>query len=124
MWILKKKFDFEASHILTGHDGKCARLHGHSWKGEIEVEGMELVPSGPQKNMLIDYGILAKILDPIIEALDHQHLNVVLDEQNPTSEFIAFWIFDKLKKYFPKDGIYLRAVIIEETCTSSCRYAL
>jgi 6-pyruvoyltetrahydropterin/6-carboxytetrahydropterin synthase len=124
MWCLKKQFSFEASHLLKNHDGKCANLHGHSWKGEIEVEGMELIRGGPKENMLIDYGDLARILDPIVTRLDHQHLNTVLAEEMPTSEFVAMWVYNKLKPYInTTDGKYLKAVTIKETCTSECRYS-
>lgn len=119
IWRLTKKFDFEASHQLMHHDGKCARLHGHSWKGEIMVENMELIKVGPKENMVIDFGDMKAPLKPLIEKyLDHWHLNDTLKTEMPTSEFVAKWIYDKLKSDLPD----LVAVIIEETCTSRCEY--
>ena len=51
MFRLEKEFSFEASHQLPLHDGKCARLHGHSWKGRIIIEGEELATTGPKSGM-------------------------------------------------------------------------
>lgn len=119
IWRLTKKFEFEASHQLMVHDGKCARLHGHSWKGEIMVEGMELGKFGPKANMVMDFGDMKASLKPLVEKyLDHWHLNDTLKTNMPTSEFVAQWIYDYLKPAIPD----LVTVTIEETCTSRCEY--
>jgi 6-pyruvoyltetrahydropterin/6-carboxytetrahydropterin synthase len=55
-WTLSKEFTFEAAHRLPRHDGKCARLHGHSWKMLVEVESPELHKSGPKSGMVMDFG--------------------------------------------------------------------
>jgi 6-pyruvoyltetrahydropterin/6-carboxytetrahydropterin synthase len=120
MWTLSKKFTFEASHQLPKHNGKCARLHGHSWVGWIHVEGNRLgEANGSTAGMLIDYGTLSALIKPIVEEhLDHYHLNDSLGLANPTSEEIARWLYNRLKPVLPM----LVAVEIEETCTSKCRY--
>jgi 6-pyruvoyltetrahydropterin/6-carboxytetrahydropterin synthase len=121
MFKLRKNFRFEASHQLMHHDGKCARLHGHSWTGYIEVGGMELQTSGPQKNMLIDYYHLGKITKAIENMFDHQHLNDILQSEMPTSELLAGAI------YLAHRGdivppLRLTRVVINETCSSQCTY--
>ncbi len=119
MFVLNKEFRFEASHQLIGHDGKCARLHGHSWILTVEVWGNELVEVGPKAEMLVDYGHIKAVVEPMIEqSLDHWHLNDTLQTSRPTSEFIARWAFDHIKLALPQ----LRAVTISETCTTACRY--
>jgi 6-pyruvoyltetrahydropterin/6-carboxytetrahydropterin synthase len=119
MFRLAKTFRFEASHQLMHHDGKCARLHGHSWKGQLIVEGTDLIADGPKENMLIDYGDLSAAIKPIVEDyLDHHHLNDTLQTEMPTSEFLAKWIYEKVKPTMSP----LVAVVIEETCTSRCEY--
>lgn len=119
MWLLSKKFTFEASHQLVNHDGKCARLHGHSWRGEIMIEGHALQPDGPKENMTLDYADIKAPLKPIIDLqLDHWHLNDTLKTDMPTSEFVAQWLFNKLVGKLPS----LVAVVIEETCTSRCEF--
>jgi 6-pyruvoyltetrahydropterin/6-carboxytetrahydropterin synthase len=47
-FTLKERFSFEAAHFLPLHDGKCRRLHGHSWVGWVEICGADLPPEGPQ----------------------------------------------------------------------------
>lgn len=119
MFRLEKEFRFEASHQLMKHDGKCARLHGHSFKGALIVEGAHLAEAGAKQNMLVDYGRLSSVIKPIVDDyLDHHHLNLTLKTEMPTSEFIARWIYDKVKPEISQ----LVAVRIEETCTSRCEY--
>lgn len=122
-WTLTKTFRFEASHQLKHHDGKCSRLHGHSWCGAIEVSGGKLMVDGPKTNMLMDYADLSKIVKQLVdEFLDHYHLNETLYTDSPTSEFIARWIYMRVKPMVAA-GLLL-AVTIEETCTSRCRYTV
>jgi len=113
---LIKSFSFEAAHWLPkfpeGH--KCRRLHGHSFRVDIEVAGE--VP--PEKGYLIDYGDIKKAIGPICEQLDHYLLNDIEGLDNPTAELITRWIYDRLKPTLP----LLKAVQIHETCTSMARY--
>lgn len=119
MFILKKQFQFEASHQLPNHDGKCARLHGHSWVIVVWVKGSHLITKGCKQGMVVDYGDIAKATKPLIENyLDHYHLNDSTGLTNPTSESIAKWCYDHLKKTLE----CLYAIEIQETCTSSCIY--
>lgn len=118
-WTLEKEFQFEASHVLPHHLGKCSRLHGHSWKGRLVCEGHYLQESGSQMGMLVDYSEMKKAIKPLLkDYLDHHHLNETLKLESPTSEVIARWIFEKTKPHLPA----LVAVIIDETCTSRCIY--
>lgn len=121
MYTLTKEFRFEASHQLMHHDGKCARLHGHSWVGRVILTfGDHLASTGPKKNMAMDYADIKAELAPLVaQSLDHYHLNDTLANDSPTSEFVAKWVYDRLA---PKLRPYLLAVEIDETCTSSCRY--
>ena len=83
---------------------------------------MDGVVSGevdPAKGYLIDYGDIRDACEPIRKQLDHYHLNEVEGLENPTSEMIARWIWDRLKPTLP----LLRRVVIHETCTSRCEYA-
>ena len=115
MYTLSKTFRFEASHQLTEHDGKCARLHGHSWEMTIFVRGAHLHSSGPKQGMLLDYGDIKAAVQPIVDQyLDHHHLNDTLPVY-PTSENIARWVYSILKPVLPE----LSAVQIKETCTAA-----
>jgi 6-pyruvoyltetrahydropterin/6-carboxytetrahydropterin synthase len=122
MFTLSKEFKFEASHQLMRHDGKCARLHGHSWVMEVTIKGNHLASSGPKENMLMDYSDLKSFVQPLIEShLDHHHLNDTLQCDMPTSEFLAKWLFNELKNNRCLDELH--SVTIRETCTSSCTYS-
>ena len=119
MYRIRKQFRFEASHQLHGHDGKCARLHGHSWTMTVELASNDLIEVGPKAGMVADYGDVSALVEPLVEQfLDHHHLNDTLATARPTSEFIARWAFEMLNERLPR----LSAVTISETCTSECRY--
>jgi 6-pyruvoyltetrahydropterin/6-carboxytetrahydropterin synthase len=121
-YTLEKRVRFEASHQLPLHDGKCARLHGHSWQAVVILRGEALVPHGPKAGMLLDYGDVSAALRPLLEEyLDHHHLNDSLGLLNPTSEAIATWLYDKLRAHHVLGGV-LAAVRVEETCTSAAEY--
>ncbi len=113
---LVKSFDFEAAHWLPcfpeGH--KCRRMHGHSFKVDVIVEGE--VPA--EKGYLVDYGDIKRAIEPIKARLDHYVLNEIEGLENPTSEMIAGWVFDRLKDALP----ILSEVVVHETCTSRCHY--
>lgn len=122
-WILEKEFRFEAAHKLVHHDGKCARLHGHSFVGRVVVVGGTLHEDGPKRGMLVDYAELSAAIKPLVDdVLDHYYLNETLEMDSPTSEMIAKWLHGKLSQRL---GITLNvgmSVVIEETCTSKCTY--
>lgn len=113
---LAKTFTFEAAHWLPtfpeGH--KCRRLHGHSFRVEVVVAG----GVEPARGYLIDYGEIKAALAPLHDALDHRLLNDVEGLENPTSEMLAAWIWERLEPTLPS----LAEVHVHETCTSRCEY--
>lgn len=119
-WLIYKEFRFEAAHRLPHHDGKCCRLHGHSWLGRVYVKGNQLIKDGSKQGMLLDYGDLKKYIQPLLDDfLDHYYLNETTGLENPTSEAIAKWVFEQLEAATLPG---LHAVEIQETCTSGARY--
>lgn len=120
VWTLTKAFTFEAAHHLPAHDGKCRRVHGHSWAVQLEVFGHTLFENGPKADMVIDYGDITAAFEPLWETcLDHHDLNATTKLPNPTSEALARWIYDNMIAHLPN----LVSVTVRETCTSECRYA-
>jgi 6-pyruvoyltetrahydropterin/6-carboxytetrahydropterin synthase len=118
-WKLEKEFSFEASHQLPRHEGKCKRLHGHSWKGRLICEASELQSTGSSSGMVVDFSLLSEIMRPLLaDFLDHHHLNETLKLENPTVEEVARWVFGQVKPRLPQ----LTAVVIDETCTSRCEF--
>jgi 6-pyruvoyltetrahydropterin/6-carboxytetrahydropterin synthase len=118
-YCVEKDFRFEAAHKLPHHDGKCARLHGHSYKAVLTLSGYTLETDGPKRGMLLDYSDLSAVMKPLLDQyLDHYYLNETLDLENPTSEEIARWIGDRIKPQLPE----LLSVTVEETCTCRATY--
>lgn len=73
-----KEYHFEAAHSLPGHKGKCGNPHGHSYRLEVEVEALTLMPIGPSDGgMVIDFYDLDTIVETLLEKLDHTDLNVL-----------------------------------------------
>jgi 6-pyruvoyltetrahydropterin/6-carboxytetrahydropterin synthase len=111
-----KVFAIEAAHRLpnvpSGH--KCARLHGHSFRVEIHVQG----EVSPESGWILDFADIVTAFQPIFATLDHNYLNEVPGLENPTSENLARWIWRMLKPSLPM----LCRVVICETCTSGCVY--
>ncbi len=93
---------------------KCRRLHGHSFKVEIAVEG----PCDPKLGWVMDYADITKVFKPLLNQLDHFYLNEIPGLENPTSENIAIWIWQRLKPGLP----LLTELVVAETCTAKCIY--
>jgi 6-pyruvoyltetrahydropterin/6-carboxytetrahydropterin synthase len=113
---LVKEFRFEAAHLLphVPLNHKCRRLHGHSFRCEVAVRG----EVNPELGWFIDYAEITNAFAPLHEQLDHYYLNEIPGLQNPTSENLARWIWERLVEILPG----LSRVSVFETCTSSCHY--
>jgi 6-pyruvoyltetrahydropterin/6-carboxytetrahydropterin synthase len=113
---LWKEFRFEAAHHLPhmppGH--KCARLHGHSFVLEVHLQG----PVDPHTGMLVDYADIKHAFGPLEDQLDHHFLNEIEGLENPTSENIARWVWERLKPTLPE----LSRLVLRETCNVGCVY--
>ena len=113
---LSKRFRFEAAHRLPylpdGH--KCRRLHGHSFEVYVYVVGEVEARVG----WLIDYADIAAVVEPITRQIDHRFLNEIDGLDNPTSEHLARWLFERIAPGLP----LLAAIAVEETCTARCVY--
>ena len=113
---LKKEFRFEAAHRLPrvppAH--KCARLHGHSFKVDVVLSGHV----DPARGWLVDYAEVDLAFAPLFAELDHRCLNDIEGLDNPTSEVLAAWIFDRLRPRLPM----LVAVVVHETADACCTY--
>lgn len=132
-----KQFSFEMSHALLNYDGLCRNIHGHSYKLQITVAGKPLnIPGHPKDGMVIDFGILKKIIqNEIISKLDHslminekaptQRLSELgeMYERNhtvsfqPTTENLVIYIAEKVKTLLP-EHINLYSVRLYETSNS------
>ena len=88
-----KHFEFEASHILPKHPGKCSRLHGHSYKLTVIAEGDLDKDTG----MVVDFAVISDIVkEEILNKYDHKHMNEYFE--NPTAEIMAKTFFDEINE--------------------------
>lgn len=113
---LTREFTFEAAHHLPrapeGH--KCRRLHGHSFRVEVTVEG----DVDPATGWFLDYGVIRDAVEPVRSKLDHYCLNDIEGLSNPTSEELCRWIWEHLRPKLPSLG----RIVVHETCESRCEY--
>ena len=107
-----KIFSIEAAHRLPNvpPDHKGARLNGHSFRIEIHVGG----EPGADSGWVMDFADIKAAFQPLYEQLDHHYLNEVDGLDNPTSERLADWIWQRLAPRLPG----LSRVVVHETCTS------
>jgi 6-pyruvoyltetrahydropterin/6-carboxytetrahydropterin synthase len=99
-------------NLPDGHP--CARVHGHSFRVEVHVSG----PLDQRLGWVLDFADVERAWTPVRSALDHRYLNEVAGLDNPTSERLAMWIWDKLKPALPS----LSKILVQETATSGCVY--
>ena len=121
-----KEFEFCAAHYLPGHE-LCGRMHGHNYRVLVTFEG----GASQDQDMVVDFKQIKKVIQPIINHLDHTLLNelnaAVLPNFDfallaiPTAENIAKVIFHSIPELV---GVLLTEVIVYETPTCSARYGL
>ncbi len=116
MMEIYKLFTIEAAHRLPNlpADHKCSRLHGHSFQIELHVQG----DIGADTGWVIDFADIGKLFKPLFEQLDHNYLNEIEGLENPTSENLAKWVWNRIKPDLPM----LSSVHVKETCTAGCIY--
>ena len=95
-----------------GH--KCARLHGHSFRIEVHVSG----EIGEDSGWVMDFADLRRQFQPLHDELDHRCLNDIPGLDNPTSENLAIWIWNRLDPALPG----LSKIVVQETCNAGCIY--
>lgn len=116
MYEIKVEKHFAAAHHLLNYDGDCENQHGHNWKVEVYVKGDKLNKS----NILVDFKVLKKQLDSVLDLLDHKDLNQLefFKEQSPSSELISRFVYEKMIELNP----LVCKVSVWETPTSCATY--
>jgi 6-pyruvoyltetrahydropterin/6-carboxytetrahydropterin synthase len=111
---------FAAAHRITGSGGKCESLHGHNFRVTLEIKGDQLDETG----MLVDFGVLKKILQAVLAELDHTDLNEheAFSGSSPSSENIARFIWGKVNDAIDLDTVTVASVTVNESDTASARY--
>lgn len=90
MYYISKRFEISAAHKLElSYASKCENLHGHNWIVTVHCKAKELNADG----MIVDFSHIKKAIK---SKLDHQVLNDVLGDLNPTAENLAYWICQQI----------------------------
>jgi len=120
MYELSIEVGFSAAHQLRGYKGNCENVHGHNWRVQISVMAERL----NEIEIGMDFRDLKKISREVILPLDHAFLNEVFPftEKNPSSENIAKWIYDSLKKKINNGNLKVAAVTVWESDAASASY--
>ncbi len=139
---ITKQYGFEAAHRLESHDGKCANLHGHSYRVEVVFAG-NVNTAGPSSGMVVDFGDVSRVVNAIILDVDHRFLcaedNVgtelekalkgreleYLDITTSTAENLAEWFATRIQHFHLSPispAVTLESVTVWETATSSATW--
>lgn len=121
MFEIFTRTHFSAGHHLRDYPGNCEKPHGHNWKVEVTVAADGLDELG----MAVDFRTLKQAVAEIIATLDHCDLNEhpAFREQNPSSENIAVYIFEGLKKKFAGSNCRPLRVSVRETDNCGVTYS-
>jgi 6-pyruvoyltetrahydropterin/6-carboxytetrahydropterin synthase len=116
MFELLRRYRFEAAHRLprVSPEHRCFRLHGHTFVVEIAVRG----PLDADKGWVTDYAAMDAVAAPLLAQLDHSYLNEIDGLDNPTSEHLARWLWDRLTPVLPG----LQAITVAENPDAACTY--
>jgi len=114
--LITKTFKFDAAHNLVRYHGKCEKLHGHTYRLDVTVEGRL-----DSEQMVIDFLELKKIVKiQILDILDHSYINDHIEQ--PTAESIAIWIWKRLEKDLNNNNHKLYEIRVFETENSFATY--
>ena len=137
MYILKAEHSFDSAHFLSQYVGKCANIHGHRWRVEVEVQSETLGQSGQLNGMVIDFGDLKKDVKAMVDFYDHALIieegsmrdetlnclngdgfNIIMVDFRTTAENFAAFFFNVMKG----KGYNVKRTTIYETPTNSATY--
>lgn len=112
---LRQQFSIESARFLPRlpESHPCSRMHGHSFKITLVIRG-----GLTEVGWVRDYHEISKAVMPILALVDHRVLNEVEGLENPTSELLCVWLFNKIRVVIPE----LHQVIVAETPTTECAW--
>ncbi|OHB32246.1 MAG: 6-carboxytetrahydropterin synthase QueD [Desulfuromonadaceae bacterium GWC2_58_13] len=113
MYHLTIHSHFAAAHNLINYQGDCENLHGHNWKVEVTVRARELDKAG----LAIDFKILKRETNAVLDLLDHKYLNKIepFVTASPSSENIARFLYETLGKRLNNDNVTVSKVNVWES---------
>ena len=120
MYTLTASATFDSAHFLAGYHGKCANLHGHTWRVEVQIFGERVQWEGEKRGMILDFGDLKQEVRQLADSFDHALIYEEDTLQNttveallaegfrlisvpfrPTAECLAKYFYTKLKQSLP-----------------------
>jgi 6-pyruvoyltetrahydropterin/6-carboxytetrahydropterin synthase len=113
--LIFKEITFDSAHYLPQlHEShKCRQMHGHTYRLKVWLEGKP-----DARGWVMDFAEVKRIMEPVMEKIDHKVLNEVEGLDNPTCELVAIWIWDRLKPGLP----LLKRIELHETPSSGVVY--
>lgn len=122
MYRLMIKTSFAAAHNLINYQGDCENLHGHNWRVEVVVTAKELDKAG----LGIDFKILKKQTNSLLDELDHKYLNDLPPFKNnsPSSENISRYLFERLTETLNNENITVEKINVWESENACASYSL
>ncbi|HEY5710027.1 MAG TPA: 6-carboxytetrahydropterin synthase QueD [Solirubrobacterales bacterium] len=113
---LERSYRFEAAHYLprVPESHPCRRLHGHSYRIDVAVTGS----AGKQSGWVVDFADIDVVVEPVCARLDHRLLNDIIGLENPTSEVLAAWLWERLAPNLPG----LSMIRVAENPDAVCTY--
>lgn len=120
MYHLMIKTHFSAAHNLINYQGDCENLHGHNWRVEVTVSARELDKAG----LGIDFKILKKQTNHLLDSLDHKHLNQLEPflELSPSSENICRYLYEELSQVLNNDNVRVEKITVWESENACASY--
>jgi 6-pyruvoyltetrahydropterin/6-carboxytetrahydropterin synthase len=122
MYEVTIKKSFSAAHLLKEIGGKCEELHGHNFLAEVSVAAESLNSEG----LLIDFRVVKRWTDEVLEQLDHKYLNQLeyFKNRNPSSEAIARFLYERISEKAQQAKVALSRVTVWESDNSYVTYSL
>ena len=122
MYRLMIKTSFAAAHNLINYQGDCENLHGHNWRVEVVVSAKELDKAG----LGIDFKILKKQTNSLLDELDHKYLNDLPSFKNnsPSSVNISRYLFERLTETLNNENITVEKINVWESENACASYSL
>lgn len=120
MYRLNIKTGFAAAHNLINYQGDCENLHGHNWKVEVTVTAKELDQAG----LAIDFKVLKKETNSLLDELDHKYVNQhpFFTELSPSSENIARFLYQRLTERLNDGNVAVEKIGVWESDNACAEY--
>jgi 6-pyruvoyltetrahydropterin/6-carboxytetrahydropterin synthase len=122
MYEVTIRKSFSAAHLLREIGGKCEELHGHNFTVEVSAAAAALNDEG----LLVDFRLLKRWTEEVLEDLDHKYLNELpfFKDMNPSSEQIARFLYERIGEKAKPANASLSRVTVWESENARVSYSL